>query len=155
MAEKKMSRLCRTNETLLYIYDMSNTQHTIAANAPQATTHFCNGVRVDEWNKSAHSALVQRVDDITSDRLALRSPGMKLRKLSTLMMDEGPAICVEIENNNNGSDQWRAGMQAMADITRQMMHHGMVCIDGYHYMAERDWTGARVFFVPFTALCNG
>ena len=43
-------------------------------------------------------------------------------------------------------------MESMADITRQMMHHGMVCVDGYHYMAEPGWMGARVFFIPFTSL---
>lgn len=134
---------------------MNNTQHTTAANAPQPTIHVCNEKVVEQWNATAHRALAQKVDDITSDFLALRGSGFKLRKLSTLMMDEGPAICVEIEDIKNGSNQWRAGMETMADLTRQMMHHGMVCIDGYHYAAERDWTGARVFFVPFTALCHG
>jgi len=118
---------------------------------PAPISEMVNGHTVEHWNTNAQRALVQKVDDITSDRFALSGSGFKFRKLSTLMVEGNPAICVEIEDAKNGSDQWRAGLQSVDDVCRGMTHHGMVYSYAYHYTAE-GWHGARLFFVPFTSL---
>ena len=72
--------------------------------------------------------------------------GYELRKISTLMRDGMPCICVEIQDNQNGTDQWRMGVETMDIIISGMQHHGMTYSGAYHYTAEPDWNGARLFF---------
>lgn len=151
-----MSRLCRTNETLLYIYNMSNTQHNTAdAIRTQPIVEHVHGVMVEHWNETAQNELVQRVDDVAGDKFWLSCGAHKLRKLATTTFEGNAAIVVEVEHRDNDNDKWRGGIESMDSISRAMMHHGMVYVSAYHYNAEREWTGARLFFIPFTALING
>lgn len=130
----------------------NNTHNTADAIRTEPIVEHINGVTVEHYNDNARIELAQRVDDVANDKRWLSIGSHKLRKLATTTFDGNAAIVVEVEFLANANDTFRGGIESVDTVANAMMRHGMVYMSAYHYAAERDWTGARLFFVPFTSL---
>lgn len=130
----------------------NNTHNTADAIRTEPIVEHINGVTVEHYNDNARIQLAQRVDDIAQDKRWLSIGEHKLRKLATTTFEGNAAIVVEVEYVPTNNGTWRGGIESSNTVANAMMHHGMVYVNAYHYAAERDWTGARMFFVPFTSL---